>query len=331
MRDVAKKAGVSQSTVSRVLHPKSTSIPISEETIARVYEATEKLGYRFEAEKPGRQRAKTHLIAFMIPDITNPFYQTMIHVVQQVAHAHQYDLILAATEHKAEYENRFVEAMIRYPVDGIILASLHITYSDLDRLSRYTGTHLVTLGMQYNHPNVDVLQTDDEYITYKTVRWLIQQKQHQRIGFIHVLNNHASDSRKQGYERALRDSRLTPAPGYIQYGNWTVESGEQALKNLLLLPNPPTALFAGNDQMALGVLKYALELKIRIPQELAIVGFDNIPTTTLVNPKLTTIDQHHSEMGMIMAQALFERIEGLYQGPSRTLSCRIDLIERETT
>ncbi len=331
MRAVAKLAGVSQSTVSRVLSQSPSNVPISEKTFKRVYEAIDALGYHPNMTARSLRTQRTHMIAIMIADITNPFYHSITRTIQDAARQHSYDVIIANTDHLQEYERRFCDAMMRRPVDGIIMMPYHLSDDDIDQLLEYTGAEIVVLGEHVHHPGVDVVHADDELATYEAIRWLIEEKHHQRIGFIHVPDTKPGERRIRGYEHALHDTGVELVPEYIQAGDWSVESGEQALQNLLALPTPPTALFACNDHMAIGALNRALDLSLRIPQDIAIVGFDNIPATALVRPKLTTIAQHPVEIGNLMAQALFERIEQVHTNPQRVLASKMELIVRDST
>jgi len=137
--------------------------------------------------------------------------------------------------------------------------------------------------------------------------------------------------RHHGYQRALQDCNHSLIPDYEQQGDFTVDSGQVAMSALLALPQPPTAVFVCNDLMAIGAINAALDLNYHIPQDIAVIGFDNIPEATLIRPKLTTVAQFPVDMGRQLAHALFERIEGQETGPRRTFEFALELIEREST
>ncbi len=331
MREVAKLSGVSQSTVSRVLSQTESTVPISEQTAARVYEAVRTLGYHPNMTARSLRTQRTHMIAVMIADISNPFYHSITRTIQDVAQHHNYDVLIANTDHLIEYERRFYDSMMRRPVDGIVIVPYHLSDGDLDQLLEHTGAEIVALGGHIHHPAVDVVHSDDEIATYDAVRWLIEQRQHQRIGFIDVPEARPAERRRRGYERALINRGIAIRPEYIQPGDWSVDSGGRAMQELMSLPQPPSAVFVCNDHMAIGALNQALEMKLRVPQDVAIVGFDNIPETTLVRPRLTTVAQYPVQIGELLATALFERIEMIYTGPRRLLASKLELIARETT
>lgn len=332
MRDVAKLAGVSQSTVSRVLSQAASDIPISEETNARVHAAVKALGYYPNVTARSLRTQHTQLIAVMIADISNAFYHVIARTIQDIATQHNYDVLISNTDHILEYERRFCEAMMRRPVDGIVLIPYHLTDTDIDLLIERTGAAISVLGDHIHHPNVDVVSADDETATYETVYWLLQQKGHQRIAY---LGAEASSSvnvrRERGYQRAMQDAGLTIDPDWVQAGSFTHESGRDMMQTLLAHPARPTAVIACNDMMAIGALNAVLDSGLRVPQDVAIVGFDDIPAAKLIRPTLTTIAQYPEEIGRHLANSLFERIEGGNTDAARHFEVPLELIIRQST
>jgi transcriptional regulator with XRE-family HTH domain len=167
MRDVAKLANVAQSTVSRVLSGGGNGIPISEETRQRVMEAVETLGYYPNLYAGSLRGQKTYMIAMMVADIANPFYHPMVRAVQDVAHAHRYDVMISNTDHMQEGEILFVESVIRRPVDGVIAGPYHLTDADFERMITRTGVAVVALGQHVTCPQVDTVFGDDEQASVK--------------------------------------------------------------------------------------------------------------------------------------------------------------------
>lgn len=332
MRDVAKLAGVSQSTVSRVLSQQTSSIPISEETYEKVHAAVESLGYYPNVTARSLRTQRTHMIAIMIADISNPFYHFITRTVQDVAAHHNYDVIISNTAHLQEYEKRFCETLMRRPVDGIILVPYHLTDDDIDQLLQRTGAAIAVLGRHITHPGVDVVSADDETATYEAVRWLIEEKGHHKIGLIGASPTFSVSIRRQrGYERALQEAQIPITSPWIQTGDFTHESGYQAMQTLLSLRQHPTAVFACNDTMAIGALNAVLDAGKRVPEDIAIVGFDNIPAASYIRPTLTTVAQYPVELGQKLADALFERIEETYIGEQRRFNVPCELIIRQST
>ncbi len=331
MRDVAQLAGVSQTTVSRVLSQSESPIAISVETYKRVQDAVEQLGYYPNIAARSLRGQPAEMIAIMIADISNPFYHSIVQNVQDVSRQHNFDVLIANTDHVYDNEMHFCEAMMRRPVDGIIMVPYHLSDANIDQLIQRTGVEVVVLGEHIHHPTVDVFHADDENATFDTTEWLIQKKAHRRIGFIAVQNTPPGDRRYRGYTRALEVNGIEINQDLIIPGDWSVDSGYKATQRLLDLVSRPTVIFACNDHMAIGALNCVLDCGLRIPEDVAIVGFDNIPMTTLVRPKLTTIAQFPVEIGHLLAQALFERIEQSYTGPRRVFARKMQLIERDST
>ena len=168
MRDVARRAQVSQSTVSRVLSPTPQGILIGEETRQRVLTAVEELGYHPNLHAGSLRGQRTHMLAMMIADIANPFYHPMVRAVQDVAHLHRYDVLVANSDHLRENELLFCESIIRRPVDGIIMVPYNLTNDDIEALWSRTGAAIAILGQHITHPAVDVVGVDDKLVDYRT-------------------------------------------------------------------------------------------------------------------------------------------------------------------
>ena len=336
MYDVARLAGVSQPTVSRVLNQNDTHVQISDDTRQRVLAAVETLGYRPNVLARSLRTQRTNMIAIMIADISNPFYHTITRTIQDIATQHNYDVIISNTDHIAAYEHRFCETLMRRPVDGVVLVPYHLTNNDLDHLLQRTGAALAVLGRHIDHPYIDVVSADDESATYHAVRWLIHTKGHQRIGFIGAPPHFSvSERRQRGYERALREAGITPCAEWVGVGDFTHESGQAVMRALLALPERPTAVFACNDIMAIGALNTAFDMGYDVPKDVAIVGFDNVPAAMLVRPTLTTVAQYPVEIGQCLAEALFARMahhaDDTHVPKGRRFSVPCQLIERRST
>src|SRR5258706_6377097 len=207
MHDVAKLAGVSQSTVSRVLSKTPSMVPISEETSKKVFDAVEHLGYFPNLTARSLRVQHSYMIAMMIADISNAFYHSIVRTVQDIARKHNYDVLIANTDQIYENETHFCEAMMRRPVDGVIMVPYHLTDDEIDQLIQRTGVSVVALASYLNHPAVDTVFSDDEGATYDAVKWLIEDKQHQRIGFIGVPESYPPEMRRRrGYWRGIPET-----------------------------------------------------------------------------------------------------------------------------
>jgi LacI family transcriptional regulator len=331
MRDVARLANVSQSTVSRVLNGAEGRIPIGDETRQRVLEAVESLGYQPNLHAGSLRSQKTRMIAIMIADLSNPFYHPMVRAAQDIAAIHRYDVMIANSDHVLENEQHFVDSVIRRPVDGVIMVPIHLRDEDLDNFMRRTGAVLSVLGQHVRHPDVDVVYGTDDLTTYEVIKWLHQVKGHVQIGFIGVRGNISAAARRfAAYTSALKDVGLRAASSHIQLGDWSPDSGYACMQTILDGARPPTAVFVCNDLMAIGAMEAVQQRGLRIPEDIAIVGFDDIPAASWIRPRLTTIAQFPTEMGRQLATMLFDRLEGNFSDPGRRVEVPCRLIERES-
>lgn len=331
MRDVARLAGVSQSTVSRVLSKSPLRSRLTQETIDRVLQAAETLEYKPNLTARSLRGQKTYMIALMIADISNPMYHAIVRTVQGIARQHGYDVLIANTDHSYDAEKQFCESIMRRPVDGVMMVPYHLTDHDIQELAARTRAPIAILAWPDYCPQVDAVYGNDDLGTYEAVRWLIEVKGHRRIGFIGVSPTFPPGRRRYAaYVRARQAAGLAITPEHVCEGDFTIESGRQAMRYLLEQPNAPTAVFACNDFIAIGALDTATDMKRRVPEDVAIVGFDNIPETEIVRPRLTTVAQYPEKLGQALARILFERIEGAGDA-RRIVEIPCTLIERGTT
>lgn len=331
MRDVAQAANVSQSTVSRVISATPSKVPISEETRQKVMAVIDELGYHPNQYARSLRGRKIHMIGMAIADISNPFYHPMVRAVQDVAFQHHYDVMIANSDHTREKELLFCESIVRRPVDGIVIIPYHLTDEDLDALISRTGVAISAVGNHIQHPNIDVTFADDRKASYDAVRWLIEQRGHRRIAMICANYEYPVIVRRRGaFLQAMEEAGLPVPDDYLIETDWSVESGEAAIRRLLALPEPPTAVFAASDTIAIGALEGAQAMNYKVPDDVAILGFDNIPVASWVRPRLTTVAQYPEKMGYLLAKSLFQRLQGDYTGPGRRFEVPCQLIERES-
>jgi LacI family transcriptional regulator len=333
MRDVAQAANVSQSTVSRILSPApaGSKVLISDETTAKVLAVVKELGYHPNQYARSLRGKKNQMIGMLIADISNPFYHPMVRAVQDVASQYHYSVMIANSDHLHEKEVLFCESLLRRPVDGAVIIPYHLNDDDLQNLIARTGVAISAVGNHIQHPDVDVVYADDTKASYEAIRWLIEQRGHQRIAMICASRKFPVTVRRHGaFCKAMADAGVPVPSEYVIEGDWSVESGRRAISSLLELPVPPTAVFAASDTIAIGALEAAEEMNYRVPEDIAIIGFDDIPAASWVRPRLSTVAQYPGEMGTLLANALFERIQGEYSGLGRRFEVPCRFIERES-
>ncbi|NIS81975.1 MAG: substrate-binding domain-containing protein [Anaerolineales bacterium] len=327
--DVAKLAGVSQSAVSQVLNRNDSAIP--EETRQRILGAMDQLGYVPNKFAQSLRTKKTFMIASIIPDITNPFYPAFQRGIQSVTNQKNYDLIIYDTDEKEENEKRSLNSLQQANVDGAIVSLFHHGFEALKPLIEQ-GIPVVYWrgGPVEKDLVIDLIFVDNVAMAKTAVSYLIG-KGHTRIGMIAGLEDTPPrQDRIRGFCEALKEHNLPLDEILIQDGDFTETGGYQGMKKLLSLKPRPTAVFAANDLMALGAMLSIRETKLRIPEDIALVGLDDIPAAKLVHPPLTTISQMQEDIGRIAAEMIFERIEGTAPDEPRLVEMPYKFIVRES-
>ncbi len=304
--DVAKEAGVSPMTVSRVINGKRGVKP---ETREKVLKAIEKLGYTPNSLARSFVLQKTHTIGLIISDITNPFFTTLARGVEDTAMGKNYSVILCNTDEKPEKEQIYLEVLARKRIDGILLASSTGKKSTLKTIF-LRNIPLVLIDRKIEGlDNVDVVKGDNVFGAYLLIKNLIDLG-HRRIGII-LGYKHISTfyERLEGYKKALMEANLPIDDTLIKFGKPSKDSGFKLTMELLNMPNPPTAIFGGNNFISIGVMIAIRELGLKIPDDISLVSFDDIEVMSQVYPFLTVISQPAYSMGVIATELLIRRIE----------------------
>ncbi|NLG72646.1 MAG: LacI family transcriptional regulator [Chloroflexi bacterium] len=326
IRDVAALAGVSTTTVSHVIN---NSRFVSPEVRERVYQAMEELRYQPNALARSLRQGKTNTIGLLSPNSANPYFAEIGRAVEDAAFTSRYSVIICNTEGKQEKESFYLDVLSKKRVDGIILVGISQTNETLDRLLA-KGVPVVLVDREIPDLDVDLVLTDNKHAGYLATRHLIEQG-HTRIACVtgpaHV---HPSSRRVVGYQEALQEAGLPLQEEYILPGDFSAQSGWEATRTLLALPQPPSAIFLCNDLMAIGGLRAAAEAGFAVPQDLAIMGFDDIELASFTNPTLSSISQPKAEMGAIAVQMLLEQIEGKRSEPRQEILQPALIVRRST-
>lgn len=326
--DVAKRANVSQTTVSHVLN-NSTVITVPAETRQRVIDAIDALGYVPDQFARSLRTRRTMTIAAVIPDIANPFYPAFVRGIQDGVEQSGYDLVIYNTDGAPEKEHKAVRALQNGRVDGAIMVLFHASARALSPLLE-RPMPIVRLEARIkpigNLP-LDNIFVDDTAAARNAVTHLIERG-HTRIGMI-AGNIGPRSGRVRGYELALADHAIALDQDLIRSGDQFVEtSGYAGMRELLALAQRPTAVFAANDLIAMGALLALHEAGLRAPQDMAVIGFDDIPAAKLMNPPLTTVSQFQESLGQRAAELLLERLTGRITGAGRNIEMPYSLIIR---
>jgi len=308
MSDVAQAAGVSLMTVSRVVNNKGE---ISPETRQRVQEVIEKLGYRPSGIARSLAGGQTFTIGLVVPDIANPYFSGMAHGITSVANHEGFGVLLCDCEEDWTREVAMLDVLDEKRVDGVIVAAPRTSTQELlPVLARHPISVVVNRLFQADEDstaNASVIN-DDKVGGYLITKHLLNGG-HKVIGFLAGPKaSYGSMRREIGYFNALEEFGIAPNPDIIKHGMPTVE-GTQAIVSQLLSENPSiTALFCFNDLVAIGVLQYCQQLGIRVPDDLAVFGYDGIPIASWVTPALSTCQVEYEKMGREATKLLINYI-----------------------
>ena len=323
--DVAEHAAVSKTTVSHVL---SGNRPVARDTRGRVEEAIRELGYRPDGLARSLRTRRTHMVALMIPDITNPFYPLLARGLEQGMDG-GYRTFICNTDGQTEREREFLEEVADRRADGIVLDSFSMEPGWIDAVVP-EGTPVVRIGTTViDDPGYDTVHADDERGAFAATAHLLNRG-NRRVGMIQGPAG-AGGKRNAGYLRALKEHGAPVDADLVVGSDWTRAGGTAAALALLSSANRPSAIFCANDLMALGALDAAAKIGMDVPRDLALVGFDDIDAAAIVSPPLTTVSNPAYETGLLAGILLRERMTGRYRGAPRTVTLPCQLIERATS
>lgn len=329
--DVARRAGVSQTVVSMVLNERSLET-ISAETRQRVIDTIEELGYVPDGAARSLRTRKTFLIASLIPDIANPFYPAFERGIQDVADAQGYDLTAYSTDELREKELRSLRSVQRARVDGVIATPFQLTPDDFSPLLS-DGVPVVIFGeltIDVPHLPIDFISVDDGAGSRELLDYLVA-RDYLPLALINSASiSNRRDYRLEAYYQLLAERHL-PQEAIVAHGpDHTDAGGYAAMQHLLARSPRPRAVFATNDMMAVGAMMAIRDAGLRIPDDVAVAGYDDITIARLLNPPLTTVAQFPERLGRRAAEMLFERLSGEVTGPGRRVQLPYQLMIRES-
>jgi len=309
MDDVAKLAEVSKATVSKVFNNDES---ISQATRNKVLEAAKKFDYRPSLIPGALKTRKTKAIGLILPNVMNPFFPGIIKGVEDVAVESGYMVIFCNSDERLKKEALYFQMFEDRWVDGIIISGVTGKSREekeyIQRLHK-KGIPVVFIDREIESYFTSVVMIDNGGAAFKGTEHCLDLG-HKRIGFISAsLDIKIFTDRFKGYQKALEENGIEFDQSLVIEGNQTIQSGKEATKQLLSLDDPPTAIFAVNDLIAIGVLKEIQERGLKVPEDISVIGFDDIPLASLVNPALTTIAQPIYEIGREAVNLLIKNIE----------------------
>ena len=322
--DVARLAGVSTATVSRALNGTGQIAPA---TRGAIDAAVEQLGYRPNTIARSLVTKSTQTIGLLLPDITNPFYASLVGAIQQRALEREHTILLCTTEGEAEREVAYLELLRSKQADGALAVGLVLS---ADRIEPFLadGFPIVCLDRDVSSSAVPLVQVDNRLGAMMATEHLLSLG-HTRIGHVGGASLKISDDRADGYRQALTRAGIAVDPGLLAVGEFDERSGYAAARGLLA-GTDLTAVFAANDLSAIGVLKAVAEVGLLVPGDISVVGFDDLSMSSFTIPALTTIRQPAREIAERGTRILFDMIEGKRVRRRRIL-IEPELVVREST
>ena len=325
IQDVAKAAGVSVATVSRVIN---NSTSVSAETRELVLNAVKRLDYRPNLLGRNLRRTETRLVLVLLPNISNPFYSRLVKGIEDVGHKNGYNVMLCNTDSEPGREKVYLDLLNNRLADGVIFMAPSLSREELtDTGERFPVVQCCEYkeGARVSHVSIDNFAASQ-----KAVKHLLALG-HRRIGLISCDNDYLSTiHRETGYRQALLDAGVRPEPGLEIDGDYSFKSGLRAAGQLLSLKERPTAVFCISDLMAAGAIRAAKERGLKVPGDFAVVGFDNISLAYMCDPMLTTVSQPKYDLGCTAMELLLRQIRGEMKEP-QDLILEFELIIREST
>jgi LacI family transcriptional regulator len=303
LRDVARRAGVSPMTVSRVVNG---SGQVSPELRARVEQALAETGYIQNTVARNLRTRRTDTIALVMPDMTNPFFTALAHGVETAAREAGISLLIANSDEREDEEQRLVQVLLRRQVDGVLIIPAGAGVETI-RQCHLRGVPVVIVDRRPGIPGVDIVRADAEGGALQLGRLLVGLGHRQMAVLTGPASVPTALDRAAGFSRALVEESGLPAPT-VAHGAFTIESGHAMTRSVMGRAARPTALFAANNFIAIGVLHGLEELSLRVPDDVAVVGFDDLPRAMVTFPFLTVAAQPAFELGRRSVGVFLDRL-----------------------
>lgn len=328
IREIAKRAKVSTATVSRTINRVPTVDP---QLAKRVWKVVEELGYYPNTQARALVSGRTRIFGLIVSDMTNPFFPEIVQSFEDIAVEHGYEILLTSTVHDPKRMEGAVRRMIERRVEGVAILTFGMEESLLEGL-RFRKVPLVFIDVGPPLPHVCNIRIDYQRGIRQAVQHLAALR-HERIAFIAgPLHLPSAVTRKAAFESSLREIGMRVEPELILEGDHTMEGGMRAYDELTKSSTQPTAVMCSNDMTAIGVIREAYERGVSVPQELSVIGFDDIRLSRFFIPPLTTIQMSQVEIARLAFKALVTEVERqtpLAKGTEYVLNT--DLVLRKST
>ncbi len=305
IKDVAKRANVSITTVSHIINKTRY---VSDELTDRVNKAMLELDYHPNSLARGLRSGKTKTIGLVVPDISNQFFAEVSRKIEDKGFENGYSVILCNTDDDPQKEKTYIDVLAAKKVEGIIFISTAVETNNLEKIAEF-NIPIVVVDRIISDVKSDIVLVDNVEGGYKATKYLLELG-HRRIACIEGPSPiKPSAQRVEGYQQALQEMGIPIDENLMVAGDFRYESGNAAMQKLLKLTDPPTAVFSCNDMMALGAIQAINDNGMKIPDDVSVIGFDNIPFSQAVYPTLTTMAQPIHEMANLSIDLLINRIK----------------------
>jgi LacI family transcriptional regulator len=327
VRDVAKQAGVAPITVSRVVN---NSGYVSEETRARVEAAIADMGYVPNVLARSLRSRRTDTLALILTDISNPFWTTVVRGVEDAASNAGFNVILCNTDESEAEQDKYLRVLLQKQVDGVLLVPARSALEPI-QFVQSQDTPVVVLDRLIPDVQADTVHCDSEGGAHQLTRLLLSLG-HRRIAVLSGPQGvSTAEDRVAGYQRALKEAGLDVDPALVYYGQFSLESGYTMTQRVLAATPRPSGLFAGNNFIAIGALRALRDAGLQVPEDLALVGFDDLPADLVVDPFLTVVAQPAYEMGRRATELLLARLSGEAPEAYQEIVLPTELIVRQSS
>lgn len=299
--DVAREAGVSMATVSRVVNNNPNVKP---QTRKKVFEAIERLGYRPNAVARGLASKKTTTVGVVIPDIANAIFAEVARGIEDIANMYHYNIILCNADKRKDKEIRVINTLLEKQVDGLLFMGGTVTEEHIQAF-KTTSVPIVLCGTTEENGVIPSVDIDHEAAAHDAVTKLIEEG-HRSIAMISgTLQDPANGyARYQGYKRAIEEAGISLQEELVRVGNYKYESGIEAMQYFLDLPKHPTAVFSATDEMAIGAIHCIQDAGLSVPEDISVISVDNSRISSMVRPLLTTVAQPMYDIGAVSMRLL---------------------------
>ena len=328
IREIAKRAKVSTATVSRTIN----RLPSVKPHLAkRVMKVINELGYFPNTQARALVSGRSRIFGLIVSEITNPFFPEIVHVFEDVAVQHNYEILMTSTVHDPERMRNAVRRLLEHRVEGVAVMTFGMEESLLDDL-RLRNVPMVFVDVGPPRPRINNIRIDYLHGIRQAVQHLAAMR-HKKIAFIAgPLALKSARARKDAFVESMDEIGLEVDPHFLVEGDHTLEGGQEAFAKLLDLRAMPTAILCSNDMTAIGVMRKSYERKIGIPGELSVVGFDNIRLSQYLLPPLTTIEMSQAELGRLAFRALLSDVQRESPNPKGTeFVLKTSLVLRDST